>query len=113
MIENNYNKNMLVGATIANVCKMTAEELDAHGWDDNRGFKPVYVIELDNGVSLYPSRDYEGNGGGAIFGLDENNEKCFTICERESPNHGEEIKVVDTTEMNNDEFGEYIRNCHK
>ena len=101
MIE--YNKEMLVGAKVANVRKMTQGELNAHYWDDNRGFSPVYVIELDNGVSLYPSRDDEGNGGGVIFGV-THNEECFSVCER---------KVVDTTKMNNDEFGEFIRNCHK
>jgi hypothetical protein len=95
-----YNKNMLVGATVSNVCKMSAEELKAHGWDDNRGFNPVYVIELDNGVSLYPSRDGEGNGGGVLFGVDGNDESCFTVCDR---------PVVDTTKMNNDEFGKLIR----
>ena len=65
----------------------------------------VFVIELDNGISLYPSRDEEGNGGGVFFGVDENTEKCFTISEREQ---------VDTTQMDNDEFGAFLReNCHK
>ena len=91
-----YNKNMLVGATVSNVCKMSTKELEVHGWDDNRGFNPVYVIELDNGVSLYPSRDGEGNGGGVLFGVDENDNNCFTVFDR---------PVVDTTKMNNDEFG--------
>ena len=44
---------MLKGASIVNVRKMTQGELNAHYWDDNRGFNPVYVIELDNGISLY------------------------------------------------------------
>jgi hypothetical protein len=95
-----YNKNMLVGAKISDVCKMRPKELEAHGWDDNRGLNPVYVIELDNGVSLYPSRDAEGNGGGVLFGVDENDLKCFAVCER---------KFVDTSKMDNDEFGKYIR----
>tara|TARA_R110002096_G_scaffold125390_1_gene270900 strand:- start:240 stop:548 length:309 start_codon:yes stop_codon:yes gene_type:complete len=95
-----YNKNMLVGATVSNVCKMSAEGLEAHGWDDNRGFNPVYVVELDNGVTLYPSRDGEGNGGGVLFGVDSKDESCFTVFDR---------PVVDTTKMNNDEFGKLIR----
>ena len=41
-----YNKNMLVGATVSNVCKMSAEELKAHGWDDNRGFNPGMEKEM-------------------------------------------------------------------
>ena len=99
-----YNKNMLVGAKISNVRKMTQGELNAHYWDDNRGFNPVYVIELDNGTALYPSRDFEGNGGGVLFGVTKN-EESFNVCER---------KVVDTSKMDNDEFGAYLReNCYK
>ena len=77
-----YNKNMLVGASVSNVRKMTQGELSAHSWDDNRGFNPVYVVELDNGVTLYPSRDGEGNGGGVLFGVDSKDESCFTVYER-------------------------------
>ena len=95
-----YNKNMLVGAKVRNVRKMTQGELEAHYWDDNRGFNPGYVIELDNGVSLYPSRDGEGNGGGVLFGVDGNDESCFSVCDR---------PVVDTSKMDNDEFGAYLR----
>lgn len=94
-----YNKNMLVGAKITNIRQMTRGELNAHYWDDNRGFSPVYVIELDNGTALYPSRDYEGNGGGVIFGVTKD-EECFSVCER---------KVVDTSKMNNEEFGEFLK----
>ena len=95
-----YNKNMLVGASVSNVCKMSAEGLKANGWDDNRGFNPVYVIELDNGVALYPSRDGEGNGGGVLFGVDSKDESCFTVSD---------APVIDTTKMDNDEFGKFIR----
>ena len=111
MIE--YNNSMLEGAKINKVRKMTQSELDAHYWDDDPRWKPIYIIELDNGMFLYPSRDYEGNGGGVLFGVDEKKDDCFIVCERESPKHGEEIKVVDTSKMDNDEFGEYIKNCHK
>jgi hypothetical protein len=104
-----YNKNMLVGATVSNVCKMRAEELKAHGWDDNRGFNPVYVIELDNGVSLYPSRDGEGNGGGVLFGVDGNDESCFTVCDSNDIGNAYREIPVDTTKMDNDEFGKLIR----
>ena len=102
MIE--YNNSMLEGAKINRVRKMTQAELDSHYWDDNRGLSPVYIIELDNGMFLYPSRDFEGNDGGVLFGVDGNKDDCFVVCER---------KVVDTSKMDNDEFGEYIRNCHK
>ena len=34
----NHNNEMLKGAMIVDVRKMSAGELDANGWDDNRGF---------------------------------------------------------------------------
>ena len=94
MIE--YNKNMLVGAKITNVRKMVKSELDAHYWG---GCDPVYIIELDNGSAIYPSADFEGNSGGVLYGVTRD-EECFNVCER---------KVVDTSKMDNDEFGEYLR----
>lgn len=94
MIE--YNKNMLVGAKISNVRKMTQGELNAHHWG---GSDPVYIIELDNGTAIYPSADFEGNSGGVLYGVTWD-EECFNVCER---------KVVDTSKMDNDEFGEYLR----
>lgn len=94
MIE--YNKNMLVGAKITNVRKMVKSELDAHYWGHS---DPVYIIELDNGSAIYPSADFEGNSGGVLYGVTRD-EECFNVCER---------KVVDTSKMDNDEFGEYLR----
>lgn len=53
---------LLIGRTIKAVGYMTREEVEAHGWTTK-----VLVIELDNGVCLYPSMDDEGNDGGALF----------------------------------------------
>ena len=91
-----YDKSMLVGAKIINVRRMTKGELNAHYW---HSANPVYVLELDNGTAIYPSRDFEGNDGGVLFGVTEN-EECFSVCER---------KAVDTSKMDNDEFGAYLR----
>jgi hypothetical protein len=55
---------LLVGRTIKQVRKMTAKELEAEGWEGDHAL----VIELDNGTLVYPSRDDEGNGPGALFG---------------------------------------------
>ena len=76
MIE--YNNNMLKGATIINVRKMTEEECNAHLWDNHH---PVYILELDNGIALYPSRDFEGNGGGVFFGVNKDQE-YFDVFEK-------------------------------
>lgn len=55
----------LIGVKIKEVRAMTKKELDSEGWDDHH---PCQVIVLENGVKLYPSADYEGNGTGALFG---------------------------------------------
>ncbi len=44
---------------------MSQEEADHFGW-----YSRSVVIELDNGVLLWPSRDDEGNDAGAIFTTD-------------------------------------------
>lgn len=53
----------LIGVRIANIRPMTKKEQTAEGW-----FSPATVIELENGVKLYASRDDEGNDAGVLFG---------------------------------------------
>ena len=53
---------VLVGRKVVAVRYMTTEEAEAHGWVS----RPL-VIQLDNGLIVYPSRDDEGNDGGALF----------------------------------------------
>ena len=48
---------------------MTDEEKDNEGW-----YRGTVVIELANGVLLYPSSDEEGNDAGAMFGKDGDRE---------------------------------------
>jgi hypothetical protein len=55
----------LEGQRIKAVRPMTRLELKAQYWDADAH---VIVIVLENGTKLYPSMDYEGNGGGAMFG---------------------------------------------
>lgn len=67
------HRHPLVGRTIVEVRKMTATELDAEGWDDGpEGWRTgdVIALVLDDGQVVYPSKDGEGNGGGALFGRD-------------------------------------------
>ena len=101
---------MIEGSKIVKIRSMTDAEFKREYWD-NCPNHPVYVLELDNGCQIFPSCDYEGNGGGALFGHDSKTNKAFTIAvDRKAPKHGEEIKVVDTSHLNNEEFGEFIRN---
>jgi hypothetical protein len=55
----------LVGRRIVEVRAMSARELEAEGWPPD---ETAPVLVLDNGAILFPSRDEEGNGPGALFG---------------------------------------------
>jgi len=54
------------GHKIIKTRKMTKEELAQEGWLGS--YPPGMVLELDNGIILYASRDEEGNGPGCMFG---------------------------------------------
>ena len=55
----------LAGRRIVEVRAMNTSELAAEGWPPDQ---TVSVLVLDNGTLLFPSRDEEGNGPGALFG---------------------------------------------
>ena len=100
----------MVGSKITKIRPMYKGEYYREGWEKNP-HNPVYVVELDNGCHLFSSRDYEGNDGGALFGYDGKSNKGFTITD--NPAFDTPIKV-DTSNMNNEEFGEYIKkSCKK
>ena len=71
-------KKMIEGATIVQVRPMTDAEFKREYWD-NCPSHPVYVLELDNGCQIFPSCDYEGNGGGALFGSDSKGEMFIVL----------------------------------
>lgn len=58
------------GTEVESIRPMTDEEMRNEGWDPNRPGPNPTAIELDTGLTLYPSRDDEGNGPGALFGLE-------------------------------------------
>jgi hypothetical protein len=64
----------IVGKKIMNIRPMTKKEYGEMGWE---GHHPVMVLILEDGTLLYPSSDYEGNSGGALFGRKENDH--FTV----------------------------------
>ncbi|HNT25872.1 MAG TPA: hypothetical protein PKM21_16000 [Anaerolineales bacterium] len=57
--------NNIVGCRITKIRLMTQAELKREDWPAN---EKVTVLELDNGMALWASRDIEGNGPGMIFG---------------------------------------------
>ena len=62
------------GMTITELREMTPAEIEAEGWEVGYGNGTPIVMVLSNGVKLYPSQDYEGNGGGVWFGIDTEGE---------------------------------------
>ena len=68
----------MIGAKIKKVRIMNKTELSNEGWEHSQD---IVAIELDNDKVIYPSRDYEGNGGGAIFGYDKLNNRAFALSE--------------------------------
>lgn len=71
----------LIGIKIKTVRPMTKREHDFEGWDVDPHHRP-YVIELENGVLLYPSQDIDGNGPGTLFGrntVEKKNHQGFVL----------------------------------
>ena len=65
----------LIGRKIIDVRPLSPEEMAREGWKD----EPPIVLVLDKGELLYPSRDPEGNGPGALFGVGSNGETCVYL----------------------------------
>ena len=65
----------IIGAKIVNIRKMTKKEASLEGWELGRN--DCMVLILDNGIKMYPSQDYEGNGSGALFFME--NGKPYAI----------------------------------
>tara|TARA_B100000579_G_scaffold438049_1_gene471438 strand:- start:17030 stop:17284 length:255 start_codon:yes stop_codon:yes gene_type:complete len=68
----------IVGQSIVDIRPMTEAELNEEGWDP-APYQVVMVIELENGVKLYPSSDGEGNNGGVLFGVDVAQDFRFSV----------------------------------
>ena len=67
--------NKIEGAKIVKIRQMTEEEANLEGRSlDRNGCR---VLVLSNGITLYASQDYEGNGPGALFFVDK--DKCYAI----------------------------------
>jgi len=49
---------------------MTDAELEREGWNYHTGSIPT-VIVFEDGTKVFPSKDPEGNGPGALFGISD------------------------------------------
>jgi hypothetical protein len=59
-------KKLLLHKRIVNVRYLTADEAEDMGWDER-----TVAFQTHDGLWFFPSRDDEGNGGGALFTSDE------------------------------------------
>ena len=76
----------IIGLKIVDVRMMTNRELALEGWSEELSpHEEPTAIVLEDGQVLYPSRDDEGNGPGAIFGCDD--DVCFRVSHPISENH--------------------------
>ena len=69
-----YANKHLVGRTITQVRYMSKEETEPMDW-----FSRPLVIHLDDGTMLFPSKDDEGNDGGALFGQNKEEDLTFPV----------------------------------
>ena len=65
----------LIGAKITKIRSLTKKELEYEGWEG----RAVTAIVFDNGCILYASSDEEGNGPGALFAYDKNQDTAFLL----------------------------------
>lgn len=63
---NDEAKKLLLNKRIVNVRYLTQKETDDMGWTER-----VIAFQTNDGLWFFPSRDDEGNGGGALFTTDD------------------------------------------
>jgi len=74
----------IAGQKIIAVRLMNSNEAKREGWGGESRWEMPIVLILENGLKLYPSRDSEGNGPGALFGID--GKMAFTVTSKEYGN---------------------------
>ena len=65
-----YGEKYLLGRTIVGVRYLTDKEAENLGW-----MSAAIVLLLDDGSSILPSRDDEGNDAGTLFGQGKDGEE--------------------------------------
>ena len=66
-------RQLLLNKKIVDVRYLTKEEAEDLGWDER-----VVAFQKEDGLWFFPSRDDEGNGGGALFTSDDK-ESCLPV----------------------------------
>lgn len=66
-------RSLLLNKKIVDVRYLTQEEADDLGWSER-----VVAFQTEDGLWFFPSRDDEGNDGGALFTSDEKH-SCLPV----------------------------------
>ena len=66
-------KGLLLNKKIVNVRYLTEKEAEDLGW-----YERVVAFQTEDGLWFFPSRDDEGNDGGALFTSDEK-DSCLPV----------------------------------
>jgi fumarylacetoacetate (FAA) hydrolase family protein len=61
----------IIGKKIIDIRPMTKAEIEEQYWQDDHEIG--FALVLEGGTVLFPSRDYEGNGPGVLFGYNAMN----------------------------------------
>jgi hypothetical protein len=67
--------NQLIGKKIKRIRPLTHQEKKELGWSENN---MTNAIDFEDNITIYPSKDDEGNDGGTFFG-EEKGKKLFYI----------------------------------
>ena len=70
---NEVAQKLLLGKKIVNVRYLSKEEMDDMGW-----YVRTVAFQTEDGIWFFPSRDDEGNDGGALFTSDEKH-SCLPV----------------------------------
>lgn len=70
---NEVAQKLLLGKKIVDVRYMSKEEMEDMGWNVR-----VVAFQTEDGLWFFPSRDDEGNDGGALFTSDEK-DSCLPV----------------------------------
>jgi len=62
----------IIGKKIIDIRPMTTKEIKNQYWEHDS--ENAFALVLEGGTVLFPSRDYEGNGPGVLFGYNGTNE---------------------------------------
>lgn len=65
-----YGNDHLKGKVVQSVRYLTEKEVESLGW-----YSKVLVIQFTDGTIVFPSKDDEGNDGGALFGQSSKGEE--------------------------------------